>query len=33
VPIIFSLATVMLAITLPVMGGLFWFLFVKLDRS
>jgi ABC-type spermidine/putrescine transport system permease subunit II len=33
VPIIFSLATVMLAITLPIMSGLFWFLFVKLDRS
>jgi ABC-type spermidine/putrescine transport system permease subunit II len=33
VPIIFSLATIMLAITLPIMGGLFWFLFVKLDRS
>lgn len=33
VPIIFSLSTIMLAITLPVMGGLFWFLFVKLDRS
>ncbi|QOG06060.1 ABC transporter permease subunit [Aureimonas sp. OT7] len=33
VPIIFSLTTILLAITLPVMGGFFWFLFVKLDRD
>jgi heme/copper-type cytochrome/quinol oxidase subunit 2 len=31
VPIIFSLATIALAVTLPVMGLFFWFLFVKLD--
>ncbi|HWL70784.1 MAG TPA: ABC transporter permease subunit [Geminicoccus sp.] len=33
VPIIFSLATIILVVTLPVMGVFFWFLFVKLDRS
>ena len=33
VPIIFSLATVILAVTLPVMGGFFWILFARLDRS
>ena len=33
VPIIFSLATIMLAVTLPVMGAFFWLLFNKLDRS
>ena len=33
VPIIFSLATILLAVTLPVMGGFFWLLFVKLDKS
>lgn len=33
VPIIFSLATIMLAITLPVMGTFFWLLFNRLDRS
>jgi ABC-type spermidine/putrescine transport system permease subunit II len=33
VPIIFSLATIMLAVTLPVMGGFFWLLFNRLDRS
>jgi ABC-type spermidine/putrescine transport system permease subunit II len=33
VPIIFSLATIILVVTLPVMGLFFWFLFVKLDRS
>lgn len=27
----FSLATIALAVTLPVMGLFFWFLFVKLD--
>jgi ABC-type spermidine/putrescine transport system permease subunit II len=31
VPIIFSLATIVLVVTLPVMGVFFWFLFVKLD--
>jgi hypothetical protein len=31
VPIIFSLATIALAVTLRVMGLFFWFLFVKLD--
>ncbi len=33
VPIIFALATIILLVTLPVMGFFFWFLFVKLDRS
>jgi hypothetical protein len=33
VPIIFSLATIMLAVTLPVMGAFFWLLFNKLDKS
>lgn len=33
VPIIFSLATIVLVVTLPIMGVFFWFLFVKLDRS
>ncbi|MCM2476384.1 ABC transporter permease subunit [Rhizobium sp. CG5] len=33
VPIIFSLTTILLAVTLPVMGAFFWLLFVKLDRS
>lgn len=33
VPIIFSLATIILCVTLPIMGLFFWFLFVKLDRN
>ena len=33
VPIIFSLATIVLFITLPILGGFFWLLFVKLDKS
>ena len=33
VPIIFSLSAIMLFVTLPIMGALFWFLFVKLDRD
>ena len=33
VPIIFALATIILFVTLPVMGAFFWFLFVKLDRD
>jgi ABC-type spermidine/putrescine transport system permease subunit II len=33
VPIIFSLATILLAVTLPVMGVFFWLLFNRLDRS
>jgi ABC-type spermidine/putrescine transport system permease subunit II len=33
VPIIFSLATILLAITLPVMGIFFWLLFNRLDKS
>ena len=32
VPIIFSLATIILIVTLPVLGGFFWLLFVKLER-
>ena len=33
VPIIFSLATIVLAVTLPVMGACFWLLFSKLDKN
>ena len=33
VPIIFSLATILLAVTLPVMGIFFWLLFNRLDKS
>ena len=33
VPIIFSLSTIILAVTLPILGGFFWLLFAKLDRS
>lgn len=33
VPIIFSLATIMLAVTLPVMGTFFWLLFNRLDKT
>lgn len=33
VPIIFALATIVLLVTLPLLGGFFWVLFVRLDRS
>jgi ABC-type spermidine/putrescine transport system permease subunit II len=33
VPIIFALATIVLAVTLPVIGFLFWLLFAKLERN
>jgi len=33
VPIIFSLSTIILCVTLPILGGFFWVLFAKLDRS
>jgi len=33
VPIIFSLSTIILCVTLPILGGFFWILFAKLDRS
>ncbi|KJB92398.1 ABC transporter permease [Skermanella aerolata] len=33
IPIIFSLTTLLVAVTLPVMGVFFWFLFVKLDKN
>lgn len=33
VPIIFSLATIVLFATLPILGGFFWLLFVKLDKD
>lgn len=33
VPIIFSLATIVLLVSLPVMGAFFWVLFVRLDRT
>jgi len=33
VPIIFSLSTIVLIFTLPLLGGFFWLLFVKLDKN
>jgi len=33
VPIIFALASLVLTVTLPLLAGFFWVLFVKLDRS
>jgi ABC-type spermidine/putrescine transport system permease subunit II len=33
VPIIFALATIVLLITLPLLGGLFWLLYVRMDKS
>ncbi len=33
VPIIFSLATIILGATLPILGGFFWLLFARLDRG
>lgn len=33
VPIIFSLATVVLLVTLPLLAGFFWLLFARMDRS
>ncbi len=33
VPVIFSLSTIVLIITLPMLGGFFWILFVKLDHG
>lgn len=33
VPIIFGLATIVLLVTLPLLAGFFWLLFVKLDRG
>jgi ABC-type spermidine/putrescine transport system permease subunit II len=33
VPIIFALATIVLLVTLPLLGAFFWLLFVRLDRS
>lgn len=33
VPIIFALATLVLLVTLPLLAGFFWVLFVKLNRS
>ena len=33
VPIIFSLSTIILGVTLPILGGFFWLLFAKLDRG
>jgi ABC-type spermidine/putrescine transport system permease subunit II len=33
VPIIFGLATIVLLVSLPLLAGSFWLLFVKLDRS
>lgn len=33
VPIIFALATIVLLVTLPLLAGVFWLLFVRLDRG
>lgn len=33
VPVIFSLSTIVLVFTLPLLGGFFWILFVKLDHG
>ena len=33
VPIIFALATLVLLVTLPLLAGLFWLLYVRMDRS
>jgi ABC-type spermidine/putrescine transport system permease subunit II len=33
VPIIFSLATIVLAVILPLLAGVFWLLFAKMDKS
>lgn len=33
VPIIFSLATIVLAVILPLLAGVFWLLFAKMDRN
>lgn len=33
VPIIFSLSTIILGATLPILGGFFWLLFARLDRG
>jgi ABC-type spermidine/putrescine transport system permease subunit II len=33
VPIIFSLATIVLAVVLPLLAGVFWLLFAKMDRG
>lgn len=33
VPIIFALATLVLMVTLPLLAGVFWLLFARLDRS
>ncbi|MBP1807509.1 ABC transporter permease [Rubellimicrobium aerolatum] len=33
VPIIFALSTIVLAVTLPLLCGVFWLLFAKLDKS
>jgi ABC-type spermidine/putrescine transport system permease subunit II len=33
VPIIFSLETIVLAVVLPLLGGLFWLLFVRMDKN
>ncbi|MEP7457383.1 ABC transporter permease subunit [Phyllobacterium sp. SB3] len=33
VPIIFALATIVLLVTLPLLAGFFWFLYVKVDKG
>ena len=33
VPIIFSLATIVLAVVLPLLAGVFWLLFAKMDNA
>ena len=33
VPVTFALASIIFAVTIPLMGGFFWFLFAKLERN
>jgi ABC-type spermidine/putrescine transport system permease subunit II len=33
VPIIFALATIVLAVTLPLLGAAFWLLYARMDRG
>jgi ABC-type spermidine/putrescine transport system permease subunit II len=33
VPIIFALATILLAVTLPLLGGAFWLLYARMDKD
>jgi hypothetical protein len=33
VPIIFALATILLSVTLPLLGGAFWLLYARMDKD